>query len=319
MTADAPLVELTAPDIEPYRKGNTGMEFVTTFDSGVPGPHVMVCAVTHGNEICGAITLDFLMQNDVRPTRGKLTFSFNNYMAYQRFDPAAPDETRFIDEDFNRLWTEERLDGDDDTIELRRAREIRPIFHDVDLMLDIHSMGANSAAVMLCHGHEKEVTFSKAVNYPSYIVYGSGHVVGQRLIEYTPFSNPSDNKVALLVEGGRHWDASTGPASTDTALRFLRHADVIDHDFVEAHLSDIGKAPPPALVWEVTNGIIAKTDDFKFESLEFGPEVVAKAGTVIAHDGEEVITTPYDDCLLLMPNDKAPAGMRKLRLCKRAG
>ncbi len=202
MNADVPLVELTAPDIEPYRKGNTEMEFVTTFDSGKPGPHVMVCAVTHGNEICGAITLDFLMQNDIRPTRGKLTFSFNNHMAYQRFDPKAPDETRFIDEDFNRLWTEERLDGDDDTIELRRAREIRPIFHDVDLMLDIHSMGANSAAVMLCHGHEKEVTFSKAVNYPSYIVYGSGHVVGQRLIEYTPFSNPSDNKVALLVEGG---------------------------------------------------------------------------------------------------------------------
>jgi predicted deacylase len=319
MNADVPLVELTAPDIEPYRKGNTEMEFVTTFDSGKPGPHVMVCAVTHGNEICGAITLDFLMQNDIRPTRGKLTFSFNNHMAYQRFDPKAPDETRFIDEDFNRLWTEERLDGDDDTIELRRAREIRPIFHDVDLMLDIHSMGANSAAVMLCHGHEKEVTFSKAVNYPSYIVYGSGHVVGQRLIEYTPFSNPSDNKVALLVEGGRHWDATTGAASTDTALRFLRHADVIDHDFVEAHLSDIGKAPPPAQVWEVTNGIIAKTDDFKFESLEFGPEVVAEAGTVIAHDGDEVITTPYDDCLLLMPNDKAPAGMRKLRLCKRAG
>ena len=38
-------VELTAPDIEPYRAGNTGTEFQTTFDSGVAGPHVMVNAV----------------------------------------------------------------------------------------------------------------------------------------------------------------------------------------------------------------------------------------------------------------------------------
>ena len=27
-------VELTPPDIEPYRAGNTGIDYVTTFDSG---------------------------------------------------------------------------------------------------------------------------------------------------------------------------------------------------------------------------------------------------------------------------------------------
>ena len=43
-------VELTPPDIEPYRAGNTGIDYVTTFDSGVAGPHVLVTALTHGNE-----------------------------------------------------------------------------------------------------------------------------------------------------------------------------------------------------------------------------------------------------------------------------
>ena len=42
-------VELVAPDIEPYRKGNIGIDFVTSFDSGKPGPHVMINAVTRGN------------------------------------------------------------------------------------------------------------------------------------------------------------------------------------------------------------------------------------------------------------------------------
>src|SRR5262249_44794691 len=46
-------VELTAPDIEPYRAGNTGVEYATTFAAAEPGPHVLVTAVTHGNEICG--------------------------------------------------------------------------------------------------------------------------------------------------------------------------------------------------------------------------------------------------------------------------
>ena len=51
-------VEITAPDISPYRKGNTGIDYATTIDSGKPGPHVMLTALAHGNEICGAIVLD---------------------------------------------------------------------------------------------------------------------------------------------------------------------------------------------------------------------------------------------------------------------
>ena len=66
MAAKSYPVELTAPDIEPYRKGNTGIEFVTSFDSGVPGPHVAINAITHGNEICGAIALDALLKQGVR-------------------------------------------------------------------------------------------------------------------------------------------------------------------------------------------------------------------------------------------------------------
>ena len=58
--SDHHLIELIAPDISAYRAGNTGIDYVTTFDSGIAGPHVMVSAVTHGNELCGAVTLDFL-------------------------------------------------------------------------------------------------------------------------------------------------------------------------------------------------------------------------------------------------------------------
>ena len=40
-------VQLALPDLAPYRSGNTGVPYVTTFDSGRPGPHVLVNALTH--------------------------------------------------------------------------------------------------------------------------------------------------------------------------------------------------------------------------------------------------------------------------------
>ena len=90
-------VELTPPDISDYEAGNTGISYYTTFDSGEPGPHILINAVTHGNELCGAITVDFLFRHNVRPTRGRLSLGFANHMAYQNFNPAAPTASRYID------------------------------------------------------------------------------------------------------------------------------------------------------------------------------------------------------------------------------
>ena len=78
-------IEIEPVDISAYKVGNTGVPYVTTFDSGTPGPHVMVMALTHGNELCGAITLDYLLRNDIRPIQGKLTFGFHNVAAYKGF------------------------------------------------------------------------------------------------------------------------------------------------------------------------------------------------------------------------------------------
>ena len=97
-------VELSAPDIRPWRAGNTGVDFVHRFEAAVPGPNVMVQALTHGNEICGAIALDWLLRQGFRPRRGTLTLAFGNVEAYARFDAADPYPSRFVDEDFNRVW-----------------------------------------------------------------------------------------------------------------------------------------------------------------------------------------------------------------------
>ncbi len=47
----------------------------------------MLAALTHGNEVSGAIVVDELLGRGLKPRQGTLIFSFNNFEAYQRFDP----------------------------------------------------------------------------------------------------------------------------------------------------------------------------------------------------------------------------------------
>jgi predicted deacylase len=92
-------IEIQPPDISVYRSGNTGVDYVHVFDSGKSGPTVLVQALTHGNEFCGAHALDFLFRDNIRPQAGRLTVAFANIEAYERFDFDDPDASRYIDED----------------------------------------------------------------------------------------------------------------------------------------------------------------------------------------------------------------------------
>ena len=125
-------IELEPPDIRRYRASNCGIEYVSSFDSGKAGPHLMLSALTHGNELCGAIALDWLLRQGVRPLAGRLTLAFVNVAAYARFDRSNPSASRCVDEDFNRVWSAEALEGARDSVELRRARELRPLIDSVD-------------------------------------------------------------------------------------------------------------------------------------------------------------------------------------------
>ena len=63
--------------------GLAALPYVHTFDSGMAGPHVMINALTHGNEVCGAIVVDALLRAGLRPRRGRLTLAFANIAAYR--------------------------------------------------------------------------------------------------------------------------------------------------------------------------------------------------------------------------------------------
>ena len=89
-----PKIEVAFPDLSGCATGNTDMPYVWTFVGAAAGPHVLVQALTHGNEVCGAIALERLLRERVRPARGTLSLVFANFAAYQRFDPGDPFASR---------------------------------------------------------------------------------------------------------------------------------------------------------------------------------------------------------------------------------
>ncbi len=304
-------VELEAPDISPYQKGNIGVEYVVTFDSKTSGPHVMVSAVVHGNELCGAIVLDFLLRNDVRPVNGKLTLGFMNVAAYQSFDPADPGASRFVDEDFNRLWSHQVLESDRDSAELKRAREVRTIIDQVDYLLDVHSMQHPTVPLLLCGPRVKGQRLARAVGAPMHIVADAGHSAGTRMRDYGAFVDESSHKNSLLIECGQHWSAASADVAKDVVLRFLGSLEVLDPKFIDQHLEH---APPPMQhIIQVTGPVTIESNHFQFVDDFRGMEIIPKAGTIIATDGEKAILTPYDNCVLIMPSRRLRKGESAVR------
>ncbi|MCH9019058.1 MAG: succinylglutamate desuccinylase/aspartoacylase family protein [Proteobacteria bacterium] len=306
-----PAIELGPCDIGAYRSGDTGIAYVTSFDSGRAGPHVAINALTHGNEVCGAHALCFLFESGVRPVNGRLTLCFANVAAYQRFDADAPFDSRFVDEDFNRVWDADVLDGPRDSSELARAREMRPLVDTVDYLLDLHSTALPNAPMLLCGMQDKGLALARAVGYPARVVIDAGHAAGRRLRDYGPFDDPESPKAAMLVECGQHFDMAAKDAAIETTLRFLRHCGIVDPAFVAAHLR---AEPAPQVVTRVTEAVTIESEDFVFARDFAGFEVIPEAGTLIARDGRADVRTPYDDCVLVMPARDLKQGLTAVRL-----
>lgn len=301
-------VELATPDIEPFAKGNTGIPFVWRFDSGQPGPNVMVSAIVHGNEPCGVIALDRLFQDEVRPVTGTLTLAFMNVAAYRAFDPADPNRTRWIDEDMNRVWGDSVLDSDRTSAELERAREVRPILEDIDLLLDLHSMQHLAPPLMLSGRHAKGKDLARKVGVPERVVGDFGHAAGKRMRDYGAFDDPASGKAALLIECGQHWEAASGALAIEATLRFLATCGTIPPD----RLADFA-TPAPQRLFTVVEAVTIQSDAFTFAETYSGGEVLPKEGTLIGHDGDRPVRTPADNTMLVMPSKRLWKGQTAVR------
>jgi predicted deacylase len=299
-------VRLTAPDLTPWLAGNAGVPGVWQFEASKPGPHVVVSALIHGNEIAGALALTEMLRAGPKPARGVLTLIFANLDAFARFDPANPTASRFAEEDMNRLWEPLVLHGPRQSSELNRARALLPLIEQADVLLDLHSMLWPSDPLILCGPTEKGRALAQEVGSPSLVVADHGHVSGRRLIDFDPFVDPDDKRTAILVEAGQHWQPETVDAMLD-AVRGVLAA------------TGLGPAVPHgagARCAEVTVAVTVASGGFAFTRSFRGGDVIKQRDTLIAMDGTLEIRTPHDDCLLVMPSLRPARGHTAVRLAR---
>lgn len=298
--SDNPPIEFAFPELRKWEKGVA--PYVHVFESGTPGPTVMVCALTHGNEVSGAVVVDALLAKGLKPRKGTLILCFNNIDAYHSFDPRTPFKSRMIDEDFNRTWG--RLDQPANTAETRRAQVVKPFVERADLLLDLHSMHDDGVPLMLAGPLAKGAELAKQVGTPVDIIADAGHAAGMRMRDYGGFGDPKSPKNALLIETGQHWRASSVVVAKDVTARFLVASGIVEPGDLPADW----KQPTPAKqrVVEVTHAIATKRGNFTPVRHFEGQETIAKAGTVLGHDDGEPVTTPYDNCVLVMPSSNRP-------------
>ena len=284
--------EVLPRDLSAYRAGNTGVPYVHRFDSGKPGPHVLVNALTHGNEFCGMTAATHLLDTGVRPRIGTLTVSFANVEAYESFTTERPFDSRQLVHNLNRIWSTAWLEGGEDSPELRRARELRPVVAAADHILDLHSTSADVLPFWVYPAFERNAEAALAIGRPSvHLVMPSGLGSGTPVIQHGRHGEEASGAgVALVAECGQHFKQATSDLAVEVTLDFLAHFGLI--------------APRPPVQARQRRYLLLQTKVIQTPEFRFVRPVVGfetfRAGELIATDGPTEIRAP-EDCTILMP------------------
>ncbi|MDQ2779810.1 MAG: succinylglutamate desuccinylase/aspartoacylase family protein [Pseudomonadota bacterium] len=309
MTSTEPTIEVQPRSLAPYQQGNVGIDYVHRFESGRPGPHVLVNALTHGNEFCGMTAATHLLDTGVRPSIGTLTISFANVAAYESFDPTQPFESRQLVHNLNRIWSPAWLDGSEDSPELQRARVLRPIVAAADHILDIHSTSQPVQPFWVYPQYPRNAQAATAIGRPAvHLVMPQGLGSGTPLMQHGRHGTADHHGVAMVVECGQHFKRSTGELATQVALDFIAHFGLIERT------RDPVRDQPQQRFLLLKTWVI-KSPDFHFVRPLLGFETFAQ-GELIATDGDEEIRALCDDCTVLMPARQAIVGREGVYLAQ---
>jgi len=294
-------------DLSPYRNGNVGVDYVHRFESGRPGPHVLVNALTHGNEFCGMVAATHLLDSGVRPRIGTLTVSFANVAAYESFNREQPFESRQLVHNLNRIWSPDWLDGSVDSPELRRARELRPVVAAADHILDLHSTSSDVQPFWVYPQFERNGAAALAIGRPAvHLVMPNGLGSGAPLIQHGRHGGADFHGVALVAECGGHFRQATSALAIEVALDFIAHFGLIER---------APATPTPQRRYELLQTWVVKTPAFRFAQPLVGFETFDE-GELIAVDGDDEIRAPCADCTILMPTRRAVVGREGVYLSR---
>lgn len=289
-------VEYRPPDISVHAAGNTGIPYIWSFQAEKDGPHAVILGCMHGNEIAGAAIIDHLLNEKIRPTRGRITLIFGNPAAYARFDPETPYLGRFLDVDINRVWGDELFDPANTAAEVERARELRPVIEGADYLLDLHTMQGRGEPVALVTDKPATMEFVSQMSSLPFILSGKMHQAHRvRLRSYGRYGDVNDKAVALQVEAGQHWERAAIETGLEIAYDFLAKAGV--------RSSEDAPRQSTQKQLRIVETVMPEGGEFTFAEDFHSGTYFPRNGTVVGFAGPDrtEVRTPVDECYLIMP------------------
>ncbi len=198
------MFEITAKAIG---KKLTTQRLIGEYTQGKPGPLLVISAGIHGNEPSGIVALNAIfetLKKDRPPINGTFIGIAGNV-------EALASNKRFIDEDLNRIWLEERLKNPDpQTHEEKEMRQILDILANYPAekfekryFIDCHTTSSESLPYISVHDIVHNDIW--AHQFPVYIVRGFSSLIKGSIDDYLCGSGFT----GFTFEAGEHHDMAS--------------------------------------------------------------------------------------------------------------
>lgn len=270
------------------------------FEAEAPGKNVLVFGAIHGDEQCGPVAIERVMEKirsgTVSIARGSVTFvPVCNPKAYR-------ERNRVHKENLNRIF---KKTTEPDSYEAELANELCTLVDKCDVLLDIHSSFVPAPSnVFVDYPTPENLAFARSLG-PDFLVFDWPNVYENNEFSFPGWTTDryahEAGKIGILAECGKHND----PKAEELAERYI--ARTLEH----FGLTPLGTPPP---IPEPSPRSVYMTDIYRRDSAGdqftknwYHLEPVQK-GTVIARRANAEEVSAETDCFVIFPKDYAPPG-----------
>src|SRR3989338_5819368 len=270
------------------------------------GPRVAIIGAMHGNERTGVEIVQRLKGEFPEDTlNGQLLLIIGNPNAYEQ-------DTRFVEEDLNRLFSEkeERVICEMKaeilaTLERKRAKKLMEVLRGVDVLIDIHATIRPSVPFVYCEATPRHLEIAECFDVP-YIVSPEPDFRPPDLFSSADNFVDRHGGIGVTYESGWHKHSKDADQIFVDLIHVLEHVGIIPSSHEVVSRKELQKAPHQLRIYR---DIFSQTDHFSFLDAEIANFHFVKKGEVFAMDEDKPISAPRDSYVIFPKRDLVKGGV----------
>lgn len=282
-----------------------GIRGVWCLESGHKGPTVGITIHTHGNEPSGLVAFHHIRQKFrlwKRLCCGRVFFVLNNILATKKYLEAPIKskklDARFVNTDMNRLPDNLSRLVRDPRYEIRRARELLPVWREFDAAMDIHSTTKQSPPMIIRVGESEEVEkLTRNFRIKTVIADIAEHQLGNPAVDF--YGNPRERIPTVGIETGSHENKKSFAVAVECVKRFLEAAGVIENNVVRSRAVS-------RRTYFVGGSVVFPDESWELAKVFQTFEQVRKGQILAIGSGGQTIRSPFTGVTLFGPSQRKP-------------